>query len=72
MECKLDYSYFVNFFESISLLMCHLSKINHRAEDHINMRHKVGRVFPMVVVSIPPHAEFGRNGHREDAPIFII
>ena len=31
---------------------------------------KVGRVFPMVVVSIQPHAEFGRNDHREDAPHF--
>ena len=29
---------------------------------------KLGRVFPMVVVSILPHAEFGPNDHREDAP----
>ena len=26
---------------------------------------KVGCVFPMVVVSIQPHAEFGPNDHRE-------
>ena len=26
----------------------------------------------MVVVSILPHAKFGRNDHREDAPHFII
>ena len=32
---------------------------------------KVGRVFPMVVFSILPHAEFGRNDHREDTPHFI-
>ena len=32
---------------------------------------KLGRVFPMVVVSILPHAEFGPNDHREDAPHFI-
>ena len=31
---------------------------------------KVGCVFPMVVVSILPHAEFGQNDHREDAPHF--
>ena len=35
------------------------------------MNCKVGRVFPMVVVSILPHAEFGPNDHREDAPHFI-
>ena len=33
---------------------------------------KVGCVFPMVLVSILPHAEFGRNDHRENAPHFII
>ena len=27
--------------------------------------YKVGCVFPMVVVSILPHADFGRNEHRE-------
>ena len=26
----------------------------------------------MVAVSMLPHAEFGPNGHREDAPHFII
>ena len=31
---------------------------------------KVGCVFPMVVVSILPHSEFGRNDHWEDAPHF--
>ena len=31
---------------------------------------KVGCVFPLVVVSILPHADFGRNDHREDAPHF--
>ena len=29
---------------------------------------KVGCVFLMVRVSILPHAEFGQNDHREDAP----
>ena len=33
---------------------------------------KVGCVFAMVVVSILPHAKFGRNDHREDAPHFRI
>ena len=28
-------------------------------------------VFAMVVVSILPHAEFGPNEHRKDAPHFI-
>ena len=32
---------------------------------------KVGCVFPMVIASILPHAEFGPNDHREDAPHFI-
>ena len=30
----------------------------------------MGCVFPMVVVSIQPHAEFGQNDHREDALYF--
>ena len=29
-------------------------------------------VFPMIAVSILPHAEFGRNDQREDAPLFIF
>ena len=33
---------------------------------------KVGYVFPMVVVSILSHVEFGPNDHREDAPLFTI
>ena len=32
--------------------------------------YKVGRVYPMVVVSILSHAEFGGNDHREDASHF--
>ena len=32
---------------------------------------KVGCILPMVVGSILPHAEFGPNHHREDAPHFI-
>ena len=32
---------------------------------------KVGCVFPMVVVSIQPHLEFGPNDHRDDTPHFI-
>ena len=31
----------------------------------------VRSVFPMVVVSILPHAEFGPNDIREDAPYFL-
>ena len=33
---------------------------------------KVGCVFPIVVVSILPHTDFGQNGHSEDTPHFII
>ena len=37
-----------------------------------NMNHvKVGCVFPMVVVSIPPHSAFGPNDYQEDASHFI-
>ena len=32
---------------------------------------KVGCVFSIVDVSIPPHAEFGPNEHREGAPQFM-
>ena len=31
-----------------------------------------GCVISMVVVSLLPHAEFGRNGHRDDASHFTI
>ena len=31
---------------------------------------KVGCLFPMVVVFIPPHTEFRPNDHRDDAPHF--
>ena len=34
--------------------------------------YKLGCVFPMVVVSIQPHTEFGQNEHREDASFFNI
>ena len=34
--------------------------------------YKVGCFSPMVVISILPQAEFGRNDHREDAPDFIF
>ena len=33
---------------------------------------KLGCVILMVVVSILPHAEFGANEHREDAPHFMM
>ena len=34
--------------------------------------HKVGCGFPMVVVSILPHAKFGPNDRRVDAIHFIL
>ena len=34
--------------------------------------YELERFFPMVVVSILPHAEFGRIDHLEDAPHFIV
>ena len=36
----------------------------------LKLKDKVRCVFPMVIVSILPHAEFGSNDHREDAPHF--
>ena len=33
--------------------------------------HKVGCVYPMVVVSILPHVEFGPNDHWKDTPQYI-
>ena len=38
-------------------------------EQQFDNSYKVGRVFPMVV-SLLPHAEFGPNDHRENAPRF--
>ena len=35
-------------------------------------KNKVLCVFPMVNVSIVPHAEFGRNDHQEDALHFTL
>ena len=32
---------------------------------------KVGCIFPNVVISIPPHMEFGSDDHRKDATHFI-
>ena len=32
----------------------------------------MGCVIMMVIVSIPPNAEFGTNDHREDAPHFTV
>jgi len=42
---------------------------SHVANDP-DRRSKVGYVFPMVVISILSHAEFGQNDHREDASYF--
>ena len=38
---------------------------------NIFIYYKLRCVFPKVVVSILPHAEFGRHDHRGDAPHFI-
>ena len=58
-------SYFIEAFNLAG------SIINHQIKDPGNIQiyiHKVGRVFPMVAISILPHAEFGRNDYREDPP----
>ena len=39
---------------------------------HWDRLSKLRCVFPMVILSILPHAEFGWNDHRESAPHFII
>ena len=36
------------------------------------MAHKVECIFPMVVDSMLPNAEFGQNDHREDPPHFTF
>ena len=38
---------------------------------HTRYRTLSGCFFAMVVISILSHTEFGRNDHREDAPLFI-
>jgi len=42
-----------------------------RARLKYHKNHKVGCVFPMVVVAKLPHPEFGRNDHWKDAPHII-
>ena len=38
----------------------------------LKLKIKVGCIYPMVVVSILPHAEFGPNEHQEEAHHFIF
>ena len=38
----------------------------------VELATKLGCIFPMVIVSILPHTEFGPNDHWEDAPHFKI
>ena len=50
-----------------------ISHITHSRLNIVNLEieslvNKVECVFPMVVVSVLPHAEFGPYDHREDAP----
>ena len=40
--------------------------------NHKNEENKVGCVFPIVIVSILPYAEFGPNDHRKKHPNFIF
>ena len=39
-------------------------------EQQFDNSYKVGRIFPMVLVSILLHAELGSSEHREHAPHF--
>ena len=39
-------------------------------EGRFKISYKVGCVFPMVIFSILPHAEFGPNDYQEDTPHF--
>ena len=38
----------------------------------VNSPNKVGCIFLMAVIFLLPHAELGRNDHREDAPHFAF
>ena len=49
-------------------LNIHLTDTLRNLTSHQMVKSKVGCVFPMVIVSILLHAEFGWNNHREDAP----
>ena len=50
----------------------HKTKISFLNWEIVYIYHKVGCVFPMIIVSILPQAEIGPNDHREDASHFRI
>ena len=39
-------------------------------ETKADLRIKVEYIFPVIIVSILPHAEFEQNDHQEDIPLF--
>ena len=41
-----------------------------KIQNYLRKTYKAGPFVPMVVIYIVPHAEFGRNDHREDTPHF--
>ena len=60
--------------KALSNIFCLYRTIFHQNESYSWVKYlcKVGYVFPMVIVSMLPYAEFERNGHREGTPHFII
>ena len=52
--------------------VCHWFHDVLRKFRHLAYSCKVGRAFPMLVVSILSHAESGPNDHRKDAPLFTV
>ena len=63
-----DYKLCANFVDSQNQVL--LDHQRHFRSKFIKF--KVGCIFPMVVVSLLPHVEFGLNDYREDAPHFTF
>ena len=66
---------------SLSRLFYHEVDYNHIFDENLSNNekgtgliespHKVGCVFPMIIIPILPQAGFGLNDHRDHAPHFI-
>ena len=62
--------YLIRKLLSLFLYSRKVFKIKSSFRSNVWFIYKVGCVFPMAVVSRLPHAEFGQNGHHEDALYF--
>ena len=62
-------AHFIKIFDDLSPLLYVFKSF---IPQKLLFMNKVECAFPVVVVCLLPHAEFGRNDHREDTPHFRI